>query len=761
MKTTIGIKISFAFFVLLILFGVIGTSIYSRINNATINLEQIKKEAQTQIKVGNLRFKVTQVLMASNDYIITNKEFYKQEYQKQNALLDKDYQEFIQSDLTNKEKQLAYEIRIDIDSIRIYSERIFSITNPRKSSYAWELMEIMDYRFGNTVNAKTTLIFDGVSERIEEYRTNAEMAKQKIITLVQRAILISLIFSLIIIYLSIVKIARPIKKITKSANLIAKGDYTKRLEVKTHDEIASLADSFNQMCESIQQSQKVLNDSKRLTEAIVATMPVGLLVIDSKGKIMSANNSFYNIFNLVQNPLLYQNIEPMLEELKITEECRNHILAHDHMSDVECSYSNPIRGLRTLNLTLCAIQSTDGKSLLIIDDITDRIQNKQELIKAKEKAEESDRLKSAFLANMSHEIRTPMNGILGFTELLLEPDLNNERKEEYITIVQQCGQRMLSTVNDIIEISKIEAGLIQLNLTETSVNGRIEELFRFFQPEADKKGLKLSLEMLLLHADENITTDQNKLDSILTNLLKNAIKYTDSGTINIGCRQKDQFIEFYVKDTGIGIPVDRKKAIFERFMQADITDTRALNGSGLGLAISKSYIEMLGGKIWVKSREGKGSTFYFNLPIKNKIEKKTVVYNEISFDYERVKPKVKRWKILIAEDDKTSQNFISLIVNDFNAEILKAVTGNETVELCRNTKDLDLILMDIQMPGLNGYEVTHRIRKFNRDVVIIAQTAFAHSGDREKLLEAGCNDYIAKPINKKELLTLIQKYFVI
>lgn len=451
----------------------------------------------------------------------------------------------------------------------------------------------------------------------------------------------------------------------------------------------------------------------------------------------------------------------MFEELKISEECRNHILTREPVSDVECSYSDPIRGLRTLNLTLCAIQSTDGESLLIIEDITDRKQNEQELIKAKEYAEKSDRLKSAFLANMSHEIRTPMNGILGFTELLLEPDLSSKQKKEYIKIVQQCGQRMLSTVNDIVEISKIEAGLVQPNLTKTDVNGRTEELFRFFQPEADKKGIKLSLEMQLPQADKNITTDQNKLDSILTNLIKNALKYTDTGYIQMGCLSNNSEVEFYIKDTGIGIPKERQKAIFERFIQADIADTRAFQGSGLGLAISKSYIEMLGGRIWVESREGKGSTFYFTLPIKNNIEKKAIVHNEKSFDYERVKPKAKGWKILIAEDDENSRNFISLIVNDFSDEILEAVTGNETVELCRNTKDLDLILMDIQMPGLNGYEATRRIREFNRDVVIIAQTAFALSGDREKSLEAGCNDYIAKPINKNELLTLIQKYFVI
>jgi len=358
-----------------------------------------------------------------------------------------------------------------------------------------------------------------------------------------------------------------------------------------------------------------------------------------------------------------------------------------------------------------------------------------------------------------------MNGILGFTELLLDPDLNSEQKEAYINIVNQSGQRMLNTVNDIVEISKIEAGLVHLNLTETNINGRMEELFRFFQPEADKKGLKLSLEMLLPQADKNTTTDQNKLDSILTNLIRNAIKYTDTGAIEFGCKTvssvHEPMIRFYVKDTGIGIPKDRQEAIFERFIQADIGDTRAFQGSGLGLAISKSYVEMLGGKIGVESLEGKGSIFYFTLPLTPFTKEKTVALLEIKTDNENrnVKPAKYALKILIAEDDETSRNFISIIVNDFCAEILEAETGTEAIELCHSTKGIDLILMDIRMPGMNGYEAIRRIRKFNKEVIIIAQTAFALSGDREKAMDAGCNDYIAKPIKKEELIKLVKKYF--
>ena len=412
------------------------------------------------------------------------------------------------------------------------------------------------------------------------------------------------------------------------------------------------------------------------------------------------------------------------------------------------------------DLSISPIFNNEGEITHFVsvrEDITEKKKMIEDLQLAKQKAEESDRLKSAFLANVSHEIRTPMNGILGFTDILREPGVSKEENDKYIEIIFKSGQRLMNTVNDIVEISKIEAGIVNVDYVEFNANKMIKDAVNCYYGDAESKGLAMKTGDLLPETQAFIKTDKEKVESIINNLVNNAVKYTHSGEINVGCLYNDGQVEFYVKDTGEGVPKDRQHAIFNRFEQADISDSRAFEGSGLGLSISKSYVEMLEGDIWVESEEGNGSMFCFRIPV-IKTEKPAVEIDKKDSQKnqeEEARDSHKRLKTIIAEDDETSYYYLATLLKDIDSEILHCKTGDEIVEFCKQNPDVDLILMDIKMPGMGGYEATRKIREFNPDVFIIAQTAYTGLAEREKAMEAGCNDYISKPIKKAELLKLI------
>jgi PAS domain S-box-containing protein len=392
--------------------------------------------------------------------------------------------------------------------------------------------------------------------------------------------------------------------------------------------------------------------------------------------------------------------------------------------------------------------------MAIIRDISDQKRTKEELIVAKEKAEESNRLKTHFLANMSHEIRTPMNGILGFLELLQGLNLSREKHDEYIALIRKSGHRLLETINDLIEMSKIEAGEVIMHHTSVDLTDLLTYLHRFLMPQATEKGLLLELRKPPDEYGLKIVTDKLKLESVLINLLRNAIKFTTKGHIEFGYIMENSTLKFYVKDTGPGIPESHLERIFDRFVQGDIRDTRGYEGSGLGLSIARAYTEQLGGKIWCESQVNEGTTFWFTIPWSSTvtpwpIETKPFENDEFSI------PKTKQPLILIAEDDDISFLFLETILLPLGAQIIRSTTGFETVDAVRNHSNISLILMDLKMPEMNGLEASRQIRHLNPSLPIIAQTAYAMAGDREKALEAGCIGYITKPIKRQDLLEII------
>lgn len=387
-----------------------------------------------------------------------------------------------------------------------------------------------------------------------------------------------------------------------------------------------------------------------------------------------------------------------------------------------------------------------------LTDITRLKTTELELKTSKEKAEESDRLKSVFMANMSHEIRTPMNGILGFAELLKSPELSGDSQKMYIEAISSSGKRMLDIINDLIDISRIEAGQTEIRKENTNIHSLLRELLMFFKPEAENKGIELKPE-IKLQRDFVIETDKTKLAQIITNLLKNALKFTDRGSIVLGCRKDNEHqLLFHVKDTGMGIRSDLQDKIFERFRQGDRAGEH--EGVGLGLAISKAYVEMLGGKIKLESEPDKGSAFFFTLPYSEQVKKTTDSIASQSQTVEQAPDLC----ILVAEDDDLSYTLIREALKRINVSTCRARNGREAVDIALSHNNISLILMDIKLPVLGGLDATREIKKVKPEIPVIAQSAYVSQADIRNSLEAGCDDYLTKPIDIKLLLNKILRH---
>lgn len=395
----------------------------------------------------------------------------------------------------------------------------------------------------------------------------------------------------------------------------------------------------------------------------------------------------------------------------------------------------------------------------VVRDITERKRIETELRAAKEKAEESDRLKSAFLANTSHEIRTPMNGIIGFCELLKDPDLTHTERTEYIHVINKCSSQLLNIINDIIDISKIEAGQITITESAFDLFVAIDDLCKPFAQQAESAGINFILTNNLdINTNSTIITDITKLSQILNNLISNSLKFTSEGEIEVSVSifdKDNEYLEFIVRDTGIGIENEHKDIIFERFRQVEHFETRKYSGTGLGLSICKAYIDLMKGSIWLESEPNVGTKFHFIIPNKPLSAKK----NSINTSGAYLDVNLSGKSILIAEDEEFNFRLIEAMLKETNADIVHVTDGQSAVDYIRAHSNIQLIMMDIKLPILNGYEATKQIKSIRPDIPIIAQTAFAFVEDKDKAIEAGCNDYLDKPISKKKLFLLLKKYF--
>lgn len=515
-------------------------------------------------------------------------------------------------------------------------------------------------------------------------------------------------------------------------------------------------------------------------EQLFESAPEGIVVLDSEDCVIRCNQEFTRMFGYTLQEVINKPINSLIvpDDFKDEGMLLTNSVASGKIVKHESLRSRKDGTLVHVSILGNPINFQGGKIAVygIYRDITDRKMVEEELVRknheiesqneeyriineelyfAKLKAEESDRLKSAFLANMSHEIRTPMNGILGFSQLLTNPDIPEVDVKQYVDVIQSCGNQLLGIINDLIDISKIEANQITVIDTDTNINEILNEQFLLFRSKADSKGIKLSFSTVLPDNKSIITADAGRLKQILTNLIGNAIKFTKDGSVTFGYRINDKQLEFFVEDTGIGIPREFQEVVFERFRQVETSLPEQLGGTGLGLAISKAFIQKMGGDIWVESNVGTGSKFIFTLPYK---PSKSIAANESSDDNLFQKSGIDGANVLVAEDDDINFFFIHEMLSEFDVNIIRAISGDEAVEIVKSTPEIDIVLMDIRMPGLDGYQATKEVKSIRPDLPIIAQTAYAFSADKERALEVGCDDYISKPLDRKKLIALMSKY---
>ncbi len=417
------------------------------------------------------------------------------------------------------------------------------------------------------------------------------------------------------------------------------------------------------------------------------------------------------------------------------------------------NYSNP-KAYTRADLDMLDFVS-DQISLSIHRKKTD-----QDLKVALAQAKESDRLKSVFLATMSHELRTPLNAIIGFSDII-DASLPMEEILDYNKTINTSGTHLLSIVEDLFDITLIETGEIKIINETFDLNGvlkEIHEVLKIEQRNLAKSNIDLNLLAPDIGSEMMLLSDTHKLKQILINLLKNALKFTHHGHINYGYNfiNKDgvKMLEFFVKDSGIGIPKNQVKVIFDVFRQVEDADTRSYGGTGIGLSISQKLVGLLGGKMWVKSQVGVGSQFFFTLPATH-----ATAQNLMGHKGTILKNKNQTRTILIVEDDQASYEYLNVVLSAQEIITIWARDGQEAVNICKENDKIDLVLMDINMPKMNGFDATIKIKEFKPNLTIIAQTAYAISGDRQKSLDAGCDDYISKPIKKNTLYSLLDKYF--
>ena len=509
--------------------------------------------------------------------------------------------------------------------------------------------------------------------------------------------------------------------------------------------------------------ESTLIDREKNYRILFEDSPLGIFTAKPDGTILEANSELLEILGSPSKEKTKEinilKFKPLVEngysELFL-KSCETGEIVKS-----ELKYTSKWGKTNWLSSQIVPLRNEKGKIekiYTVIEDITERKNTEGDLILAKERAEESDHLKSEFLANLSHEIRTPMNGIIGFSSLLEEAKISEPSSRNYIKIVINSATQLLRIIDDILEISKLETQQVALHPRQVNINDLLQECFALFDLRAKEKMLSLHLDKGLDDEEAEVIIDDSKLHKILDNLIENALKFTHKGFIKIGYEVKGEFLEFYVQDTGVGINPVSQDLIFERFSQEEKELSRKVGGLGLGLSIAKANAVLLGGDIRVESEKGKGATFFISVPFNPVFPEK--VNTEPSENKSRNQTESHIKTILIVEDEEVNYQYTEYLLKhmEFKFRLLHAIDGRQAIELFEKTPGIVLILMDIKIPIINGLDVTREIKKMNQEIPVIAQTAYVKPEDKQMAIEAGCDEFISKPFKRKEFYEVIKKF---
>lgn len=810
-------RLIIGFSTILIFSAIIGFLSVNKIQNISKNTKLIYKHPFTvSNSVRDINIYINTIDRFTKDIIFTNDTVQlKQSFHQINyydSLLHNSFDIVLNRFLGSKEIVLAAEKSYHKwESIRI------ELINLKNNNISNSILQKTAEKSNNQVEvllSKTKIMIDFAQNKANEYYFKTKKDEESSLMFFIINISLLLIISFFIALIISNSISNPLKKIISEIKNVSNEEKInkKELRKKTEQELLSEAvtklkeayekkteynlklKTFNQALEKkvvertkdlakseiilkkknedLKKQKQKAEEIKKNFEIMIEKSPLPMVITDKNQNIEFFNAKFTELFGYTTNDI---STAEQWWEIAYPDQNYRLIIQKNWTTAINIALQNNVdikvqRWFLTIKdrtKRYCEFHMLPLKklSLIIINDITDQRefeeklkqtneefetkneelrQANEELLVAKEKAEESEKLKSAFLANMSHEIRTPMNGIIGFADMMKKTNITEEKRKYYAEIISSSSEQLLSIINDILDISKIETGQMKLNITNSNVNNMIDSLFTIYELQSNKLNINIYSKKQLNDKQSTVFLDELKVRQVLNNLISNALKFTTQGYIEFGYNLKNNFLEFYVKDTGVGIKTEYQDKIFERFRQGEANLLKYSQGTGLGLAISKALVKLMEGEIWLESEENKGSCFYFKIFYNQAYKEEIKINNEFT--------------ILIAEDEEVNYLFLEEVLKNIDVNLLHAKNGKEAIDFCMKNDKIKLILMDIKMPVMNGYEAIENIKKIRPEIPIIAQTACAMSEDREKAIKSGCKNYLAKPINEKELLKLVKEY---